>query len=130
MVRKYLLKKIGNLTIIGLLLTLILLFSFQGDIILNNPPHILLIAIPLTLLTFTIFSIAYCWLYLSNLDYKIAAPAAEIGASNFFELAVSVAISVLGINSGAALTTVVGVPVEVPLMLTLVAITNKTKKHF
>ncbi|KXA89683.1 arsenic transporter [candidate division MSBL1 archaeon SCGC-AAA259A05] len=124
------LEKIGNLTIIGLLLTLILLFSFQGDIIVNNPLHILLIAIPLTVFTFTIFSIAYGWSYLWGLDHEIAAPAAEIGASNFFELAVAVAISVFGITSGAALATVVGVLVEVPVMLTLVAIANKTRKHF
>lgn len=124
------LERIGNLTIIGLLLTLILLFSFQGDIIVNNPLHILLIAIPLTIFTFTIFSIAYGWSYIWGLDHEIAAPAAEIGASNFFELAVAVAISVFGITSGAALATVVGVLVEVPVMLTLVAIANKTRKYF
>ncbi len=124
------LKKIGKLTIIGLLLTLVLLFSFQGDIIVNNPLHILLIAIPLTIFTFTIFSIAYGWAYFWGLDHEIAAPAAEIGASNFFELAVAVAISVFGITSGAALATVVGVLVEVPIMLILVAIANKTRKHF
>lgn len=124
------LEKISNLTIIGLLLTLILLFSFQGNIIVNNPLHILLIAIPLTIFTFTIFSIAYGWAYLWELDHDIAAPAAEIGASNFFELAVAVAISVFGVTSGAALATVVGVLVEVPVMLTLVAIANKTRKYF
>lgn len=124
------LERIGNFTIIGLLLTLVLLFSFQGDIIVNNPIHILLIAIPLTIFTFTIFSIAYGWSYLWGLDHSIAAPAAEIGASNFFELAVAVAISVFGIGSGAALATVVGVLVEVPVMLSLVAIANKTRKYF
>ncbi len=124
------LERMGNLTIIGLLLTLVLLFSFQGDIIINNPLHILLIAIPLTIFTFTIFSIAYGWSYLWGLDHKIAAPAAEVGASNFFELAVAVAISVFGITSGAALATVVGVLVEVPVMLTLVAIANRTRKYF
>lgn len=124
------LEKIGNLTIIGLLLTLVLLFSFQGDIIVNNPFHILLIAIPLVIFTFTIFSIAYGWSYLWGLDHEIAAPASEIGASNFFELAVAVAISVFGVTSGAALATVVGVLVEVPVMLTLVAIANRTRKYF
>lgn len=114
----------------GLLLTLILLFSFQGDKIINNPLHILLIAIPLVLFTFTIFSIAYGWSYQWNIDHDVAAPAAMIGASNFFELAVAVAISVFGVTSGAALATVVGVLVEVPVMLTLVFIANKTKKYF
>ncbi|MFP4005581.1 MAG: ACR3 family arsenite efflux transporter [Candidatus Hadarchaeia archaeon] len=124
------LERMGNITIVGLLLTLVLLFSFQGDIIINNPLHILLIAIPLTIFTFTIFSIAYGWSYFWGLDHEIAAPAAQIGASNFFELAVAVAISVFGITSGAALATVVGVLVEVPVMLTLVAIANKTRKYF
>lgn len=124
------LDRIGNLTIIGLLLTLVLLFSFQGDIIINNPLHMLLIAIPLVVFTFTIFSIAYGWAFLWGLDHEIAAPAAEIGASNFFELAVAVAISVFGITSGAALATVVGVLVEVPVMLALVGIANRTKKYF
>ncbi len=124
------LEKIGNLTIPGLLLTLILLFSFQGDIIVNNPAHIFLIAIPLTIFTFTIFFIAYGMSYLWGLPHNIAAPAAEIGASNFFELAVAVAISVFGMASGAVLATVVGVLVEVPVMLTLVAIANRTRKYF
>lgn len=124
------LEHVGNFTIIGLLLTLILLFSFQWEAILNNPVHILLIAIPLIIFTFTIFSIAYGWSYIWGLDHEIAAPAAEIGASNFFELAVAVAISVFGITSGAALATVVGVLVEVPVMLSLVAIANRTRKYF
>ncbi len=124
------LKKVGNLTIPGLLLTLILLFSFQGEIIVNNPIHILLIAIPLTIFTFTIFSIAYGMSYLWGLPHDVAAPAAEIGASNFFELAVAVAISVFGMASGAVLATVVGVLVEVPVMLTLVGIANRTRKYF
>ncbi len=124
------LEKLNDITIISLILTLILIFSFQGDVILKNPIHIILIAIPLTIQTFFIFTIAYGWSYIWNLKHQIAAPASMIGASNFFELSVAVAISVFGISSGAALATVVGVLVEVPLMLTLVNIANRTKKHF
>ncbi len=124
------LKKFDNVTIVGLLLTLIIIFSFQGDTILNNPIHILLIAIPLTIQTFLIFGFAYIWAKLWNLPHNIAAPAGMIGASNFFELAVAVAISLFGLQSGAALATVVGVLVEVPVMLTLVKIANKTRKWF
>lgn len=124
------LKKFDNVTIVGLLLTLIILFSFQGDTILNNPTHILLIAIPLTIQTFFIFGFAYIWAKLWKLPHSIAAPAGMIGASNFFELAVAVAISLFGLQSGAALATVVGVLVEVPVMLTLVRIANKTRKYF
>lgn len=124
------LKKFDNVTILGLLLTLIILFSFQGDTILNNPIHILLIAIPLTIQTFFIFGFAYIWAKLWKLPHNIAAPAGMIGASNFFELSVAVAISLFGLQSGAALATVVGVLVEVPVMLTLVKIANKTRKWF
>lgn len=124
------LKKFDNITIIGLLLTLIILFSFQGDTIINNPTHILLIAIPLTIQTFFIFGFAYIWAKLLKLPHNIAAPAGMIGASNFFELAVAVAISLFGLQSGAALATVVGVLVEVPVMLTLVKIANKTRGWF
>lgn len=124
------LKKFDNITIIGLLLTLIILFSFQGDTIINNPTHILLIAIPLTIQTFFIFGFAYIWAKLWKLPHNIAAPAGMIGASNFFELAVAVAISLFGLQSGAALATVVGVLVEVPVMLTLVKIANKTTGWF
>ncbi|GAA0084777.1 ACR3 family arsenite efflux transporter [Clostridium sp. CTA-7] len=124
------LKKFDNVTIVGLLLTLIIIFSFQGDTILNNPIHILLIAIPLTIQTFLIFGFAYVWAKLWKLPHSIAAPAGMIGASNFFELAVAVAISLFGLQSGAALATVVGVLVEVPVMLTLVKIANKTRKWF
>lgn len=124
------LKKFDNVTIVGLLLTLIILFSFQGDTILNNPIHILLIAIPLTIQTFFIFGFAYIWAKLWKLPHNIAAPAGMIGASNFFELAVAVAISLFGLQSGAALATVVGVLVEVPVMLTLVKIANRTRKWF
>lgn len=122
--------KFNSVTMIGLFLTLILLFSFQGDIILNNPLHIGLIAIPLIIQTFLIFGIAYFWSYKWNLKHEIAAPASLIGASNFFELAVATAISLFGLKSGAALATVVGVLVEVPVMLTLVKIANKTKHKF
>jgi ACR3 family arsenite transporter len=119
-----------NVTIVGLLLTLIILFSFQGDVILSNPLHIALIAIPLSIQTFFIFGICYGWAKLWEVKYSVAAPAALIGASNFFELAVAVAISLFGLSSGAALTTVVGVLVEVPIMLTLVKICLRTKNMF
>ena len=125
-----LLKKMGKVTIIGLLLTLIILFSFQGEIILFNPFHIFLLAIPFAIQTYFIFAIAYGWSYLWKLPHSIAAPAAMIGASNFFELTVAVAISVYGLNSGAALATVVGVLEEVPIMFSLVAIANKTRNKF
>lgn len=124
------LKKFDNITIIGLLLTLVIIFSFQGEIIVNNPFHILLIAVPLTIQTFLIFFIAYGWAKVWKLPHDIAAPAALIGASNFFELAVAVAISLFGLTSGAALATVVGVLTEVPIMLTLVRIANATRGYF
>lgn len=123
-------KKFDNVTIVGLLLTLIIIFSFQGDKILNNPIHILLIAIPLIIQTFLIFAIAYGGAKLLKLPHNIAAPAGMIGASNFFELSVAVAISLFGLQSGAALATVVGVLVEVPIMLILVKIANSTRKYF
>ena len=124
------LKKFDNITIVGLLLTLILLFSFQGDVILNNPIHIVLIAIPLIIQTFFIFFLAYGWAKAWKLSHDIASPAGMIGASNFFELAVAVAISLFGLASGAALVTVVGVLVEVPVMLALVKISNRTRHWF
>jgi ACR3 family arsenite transporter len=124
------LKKFDNTTIIGLLLTLVIIFSFQGEVIINNPLHILLIAVPLTIQTFLIFIIAYGWAKAWKLPHNVSAPAAMIGASNFFELAVAVAISLFGLTSGAALATVVGVLVEVPLMLTLVKIANNTRHWF
>lgn len=127
---KNLLDRFSKITIIGLLLTLVILFSFQGEIILSNPFHIALIAVPLVIQTYFIFAIAYGWSYFWKLPHKIAAPASMIGASNFFELAVAVAISVYGLNSGAALATVVGVLVEVPVMLSLVGIANKTRNRF
>ncbi len=122
--------KFDNITIIGLLLTLVLLFSFQGNIILSNPLHIILISIPLILQTFIIFALSYIIAYILKLPHNIASPAAMIGASNFFELAVAVAISLFGVNSGATLATIVGVLVEVPVMLFLVNISNKTKDKF
>ncbi|WP_432409438.1 ACR3 family arsenite efflux transporter [Wukongibacter sp. M2B1] len=124
------LKKFDNITIIGLLLTLVIIFSFQGEVIINNPLHIGLIAVPLIIQTFLIFIIAYGWAKVWKLPHNIAAPASMIGASNFFELAVAVAISLFGLQSGAALATVVGVLVEVPLMLTLVKIANNTRHWF
>lgn len=122
--------KFNNITIIGLLLTLIILFSFQGETILSNPLHILLIAVPLILQTVLIFFVAYGWAKAWKLPHNVAAPAGMIGASNFFELSVAVAISLFGLQSGAALATVVGVLVEVPVMLTLVKIANSTRKYF
>ena len=123
-------KKFNNITVGGLLLTLIILFSFQGDTILQNPLHILLIAIPLVIQTVLIFFIAYGWAKAWRLPHDVAAPAGMIGASNFFELAVAVAISLFGLESGAALATTVGVLVEVPVMLMLVRIANNTRKWF
>ncbi len=124
------LPKFDNYTIVGLLLTLILIFSFQGETILKNPTHILLIAIPLTMQTILIFSIAYLASKILKLPHNIAAPAGMIGASNFFELSVAVAIALFGAKSPAALATTVGVLTEVPIMLLLVKFANKTKKHF
>lgn len=124
------LPKFDNATIAGLLLMLVLLFSFQGDVILNNPLHILLIAVPLTIQTFLIFFIAYLAAKVLKLPHNIAAPAGMIGASNFFELAVAVAIALFGMDSPAALATVVGVLTEVPIMLILVKIANKTAHWF
>lgn len=123
-------RKFDNATSIGLLLTLVLLFSFQGDVIVSNPLHILLIAIPLVLQTFLIFFISYFACKWLKLPHNIAAPAGMIGASNFFELSVAVAIALFGTTSPAALATVVGVLTEVPVMLMLVTIANKTKGWF
>ncbi|MGM0432915.1 MAG: ACR3 family arsenite efflux transporter, partial [Spirochaetota bacterium] len=122
--------KFGNVTVVGLLLTLIIIFSFQGQVIVDKPLNILLIAVPLVLQTFFIFFVAYLWAKAWKLPHDIAAPAGMIGASNFFELAVAVAISVFGLSSGATIATVVGVLVEVPVMLTLVRIANRTKGWF
>ncbi len=127
---KQFLPKFDHATIVGLLLMLVLLFSFQGEVILNNPYHILLIAIPLTIQTFLIFFIAYIAARVLKLPHDIAAPAGMIGASNFFELAVAVAIALFGMDSPAALATVVGVLTEVPIMLILVKIANNTTGWF
>jgi ACR3 family arsenite transporter len=117
-------------TIAGLLATVVLLFAFQGTRILEQPGVIALIAVPLLIQSYGIFLIAYGWAWAWGLPFSIAAPAAMIGTSNFFELAVAVAISLFGLESGAALATVVGVLVEVPVMLSLVALANRTQRHF
>lgn len=124
------LPKFDGATTIGLLLMLVLLFSFQGEVILNNPLHIVLIAVPLTIQTFLIFFIAYFAAKVLKLPHNVAAPAGMIGASNFFELAVAVAIALFGMESPAALATTVGVLTEVPIMLILVKIANKTTHWF
>lgn len=124
------LPKWNNITVAGLLLTLIIIFSFQGNVILENPLHIVLIAVPLIIQTFLIFFIAYLASKVLKLPHNIAAPAGMIGASNFFELAVAVAIALFGAQSPVALATIVGVLTEVPVMLILVKIANNTKKWF
>ena len=122
--------KFDSATTVGLLLTLVLIFMGQSEVILENPLHIVLIAVPLILQTFLIFLIAYGTCKLLKLPHEIAAPAGMIGASNFFELAVAVAVALFGATSPAALATTVGVLTEVPVMLTLVKIANQTKKYF
>lgn len=130
-------KKISSFTsklkpwsIMGLLATVVLLFGFQAQTIISKPLVILLIAIPLLIQSYGIFAIAYAWAYRWRVPFDTAAPAALIGTSNFFELAVAVAISLFGLNSGAALATVVGVLVEVPVMLSLVHFANRTRHRF
>ena len=122
--------KFDHVTSIGLLLTLVMIFAFQGNVILENPLHIVLIAVPLILQTFLIFTIAYLFCRILKLPHRIAAPAGMIGASNFFELSVAVAIALFGTTSPAALATTVGVLTEVPVMLFLVKIANRTKGYF
>ena len=117
-------------SIVGLLATVVLLFGFQSETILAKPQAIVLIAIPLLIQTYGIFAIAYFMALKMKLPHNIAAPACMIGTSNFFELAVAVAISLFGLHSGAALATVVGVLVEVPVMLSLVAFANRTRHWF
>ncbi len=117
-------------SVLGLLATVVLLFGFQAETIIAQPQTIVLIAIPLLIQTYGIFAIAYAAAKAMKLPHNIAAPACLIGTSNFFELAVAVAISLFGLNSGAALATVVGVLVEVPVMLSLVAIANRTRHGF
>ncbi len=117
-------------SIIGLLLTVVLLFGFQAETIVAQPGRVVLIAVPLTIQSYGIFAIAYALAKLLKLPHDVAAPAAMIGTSNFFELAVAVAISLFGLASGAALATVVGVLIEVPVMLSLVAFANRTRGWF
>jgi ACR3 family arsenite transporter len=117
-------------SVIGLLATVVLLFGFQGQVILDRPLVIVLIAIPLLIQTYGIFVIAYGAALAWRIPFNVAAPCAMIGTSNFFELAVAVAISLYGLGSGAALATVVGVLVEVPVMLSLVAVANRTRHWF
>ncbi|MFL2751775.1 MAG: ACR3 family arsenite efflux transporter [Dehalococcoidia bacterium] len=142
LVRKFLTAKSNNFSvdtfsknfkpfsIIGLLAIVVVLFGFQGDVIVDKPILILLIAIPLIIQGYLVFVVAYGACYFLRLPHKIAAPASLIGTSNFFELAVAVAIGLFGVESGAALATVVGVLVEVPLMLTLVYAANRTRPQF
>ena len=117
-------------SIMALLGTIVLLFGFQGEVILDRPVLIVLIALPLLIQSYGIFAIGYFLAWRFRVPFKVAAPCAMIGTSNFFELAVAVAISLFGLKSGAALATVVGVLVEVPVMLSLVAFANKTKFAF
>ncbi|MGB4592478.1 MAG: ACR3 family arsenite efflux transporter [Coriobacteriia bacterium] len=121
---------LAPVTIIALLATLVIIFIFQGEVIVANPLHIVLIAIPLIIQTYLIFAIAYGWSWLWRLPHPIGAPAGFVGASNFFELAVAVAISLFGLTSGAALATVVGVLTEVPVMLSLVWIAKRTRVRY
>ena len=117
-------------SIVGLLVTVVLLFGFQGGVILDRPFVILLIAVPLLLQSYGVFAAAYAAAWAWRVPFSVAAPCALIGTSNFFELAVAVAISLFGLQSGAALATVVGVLVEVPVMLSLVALANRTRNWF
>jgi len=118
------------LSIIGLLTTVLLLFGFQAETIITRPLLVALIAVPIIVQSYGIFFIAYGWAKAWKVPHAIAAPCALIGTSNFFELAVAVAIGLFGLGSGAALATVVGVLVEVPVMLSLVAIANRTRASF
>lgn len=122
--------KIKPFSMIGLLATVVLLFGFQAETIIAKPLVIALIAVPLLIQSYGIFAVAYGWAYFWRVPHDSAAPAALIGTSNFFELAVAVAISLFGLNSGAALATVVGVLVEVPVMLSLVALAVATRRYF
>ncbi|MFN4874229.1 MAG: ACR3 family arsenite efflux transporter [Akkermansiaceae bacterium] len=124
------LRYLTPVSIIALLATLVLLFSFKGETILANPLTILWIAVPLTIQTILIFSISYVTAKLLNFSYEDAAPSAMIGASNHFEVAIATAVMLFGLSSGAALATVVGVLIEVPLMLMLVRFCQRTKGYF
>jgi ACR3 family arsenite transporter len=122
--------KIKPLSALGLVATVMILFGLQGQVILERPLVIALIAVPILIQSYGIFALAYAAAYALRVPHRIAAPCALIGTSNFFELAVAVAISLFGLNSGAALATVVGVLVEVPVMLSLVAFANRTRGRF
>ncbi len=117
-------------SVLGLITTVVILFGLQGQTILAKPLVIVLIAVPILIQSYGIFALAYGAAYALKVPHRIAAPCAMIGTSNFFELAVAVAISLFGLNSGAALATVVGVLVEVPVMLSLVAFANRTRNRF
>jgi len=117
-------------SIVGLVATVVILFGLQGAVILDRPMTIALIATPILIQSYAIFAVAYAAAYFLRVPHKVAAPCALIGTSNFFELAVAVAVSLFGLNSGAALATVVGVLVEVPVMLSLVAFANRSRRHF
>jgi ACR3 family arsenite transporter len=117
-------------SVIGLIATVVILFGLQGQVIVDRPQVIALIAVPILIQSYGIFALAYAAAFLLRVPHRIAAPCALIGTSNFFELAVAVAISLFGLNSGAALATVVGVLVEVPVMLSLVAFANRTRSRF
>ncbi len=123
-------KKLKPVSILSLILTVVILFGLQGDIILSQPTIIAMIAVPLLIQSYGIFFLGYAIAWFLKIPHRISAPAALIGTSNFFELAVAVAIGVFGINSGAALATVVGVLVEVPVMLSLVGFANRTRHYF
>ena len=122
--------RIKPASVLGLLLTVILLFGFQGPVVVAQPLLIALIAVPIVIQSYGIFALGYAWAFAWRVPHKVAAPCALIGTSNFFELAVAVAIGLFGLNSGAALATVVGVLVEVPVMLSLVAFANRTRDRF
>ncbi len=123
-------EKLKPASIVGLLLTVVLLFGFQAETLVAQPGRVLLIAVPLAIQSYGIFALAYGVARALRLPFEVAAPAALIGTSNFFELAVAVAISLFGLSSGAALATVVGVLIEVPVMLSLVAFANRTRGWF
>ncbi|EIE52111.1 arsenic transporter [Salipiger aestuarii] len=122
--------RVKPLSMVGLVATVAILFGLQGQVILARPAVIALIAVPIVIQSYGIFALAYGAAYALRVPHRIAAPCAMIGTSNFFELAVAVAISLFGLNSGAALATVVGVLVEVPVMLSLVAFANRTRSRF
>jgi len=123
-------ERIKPWSIIGLIATVVILFGLQGQVILDRPQVIALIAVPILIQSYGIFALAYAAAWMLRVPHKIAAPCALIGTSNFFELAVAVAISLFGLHSGAALATVVGVLVEVPVMLSLVVFANRTRRGF